>query len=173
MQPSCFSKILSKGKKVFPPLLKRPRNFTFSRVNIVCLRRLRIFRLPRCVLQELWPIYFFVLTLCFYHITYAFRVNLQIQLQECQGTPCSIQSKQARYLKGKWFRRNPTLNHKAQSSKASLSKGLSIRLWTKIFWVRVPSYSLNLFCLFASFCVIFESYFCSFFPFSYIQNNYM
>lgn len=116
-------------------------------------------------------IYFFVLTLCFYHITYAFRVNLQIQLQECQGTPCSIQSKQARYLKGKWFRRNPTLNHKAQSSKASLSKGLSIRLWTKILWVRVPSYSLNLFCLFVSFLCYFWIIFLFFFSFFFYSKQ--
>ena len=41
-------------------------------------------------------------TVCFYHVTYAFRVNLL--LPECKGSSCS---KQARYLKFKWMQRDP------------------------------------------------------------------
>ena len=87
-----------------------------------------------------------ILTVCFYHATWEFRVNLHLKVAECQGNLCL---KQGWNLKVKWVHRY--LNHNYLFRKrtfkhlvklVSLVKCSIIRLQTTWFYVRAPMQSI-------------------------------
>ena len=70
-----------------------------------------------------------IFSVCFYYVTYAFRVNLTFEV--------AWMSKESLLETGEW-----TLNHLAKL--ASLTEGLSVCLQNKQLWVQLLLHPLNL-----------------------------